>query len=114
MATRRKIACQPTISPRAGALNTVYAPDVNRDVLVVASIEISTGAGGSGKVEALSDSANPPTTVRATIALATASTDTTGLLVFVCKAGENYKLLTTNVAGTPTFTLIGNILEYVF
>lgn len=113
MATRYIIAALPTVTTRAAAVDTVYQPSTTRDTIVCASIEISSGAAGDGKIEAMTDSANPPTTVVGTLRVGTALTVIDSQLTFVVKKNHYYKLKTTQTGGTPTFAVIGNVYEYI-
>lgn len=101
----------PTVATRAVAMDTAYQPSTGRDVLVLASVQISTGAAGDGKIEAMTDSANPPTTVVGTLRMGTALTVLGGQLCFLCKAGNYYKLTSTATGGAPTFTVVGTVQE---
>ena len=101
----------PTLATRAVAVNTAYQPSATQDVLVYVSVQIDTGAAGDGKIEAMVDSANPPTTVQMTFRVGTALTIIGAELVFLVKAGNYYRLTTTDTAGTPTFTVVGSAHE---
>lgn len=103
---------RPASSPRSGAsIGTAYRPSTTRDTLVCASVQISSGVGGDGKIEMLCDSANPPTTVRGTFRVGTASTVIGGQLFVVVPAGHYWKLLSTTASGTPAYSVIGDIQE---
>jgi hypothetical protein len=104
----------PVTSTRT--LNTVFQPSTTRPVLLIYTIRITTSTGGSaeGLVQLLSDTSNPPTTVRcsvdngngiAGISLATISSFQNGVLVYMVPPNQYVKLLTTNVSGTPSFML---------
>ena len=95
----------------AAAIDTAYQPSTTRDVQVTVSVEISTGTAGDGKLELLIDSANPPTTVRGTFHVATALTVIGSQLVGIVPAGQYWKLLKTDVGGTPTYSIVGDVQE---
>ena len=99
------------VGTRAAAVDTAYQPNTTQDVLVCAPVKIATGALG-GKIEAMTDASNPPTTVVGTFSVDSASITAGGQLTFLVKAGNYYKLKTTQTAGTPTFSVIGNVYEY--
>ena len=101
----------PTAGTRAAALDTAYQPSTTGDTLVIASVQISSGAAGDGKIEAMTDASNPPTTVVGTFRVGTALTVIGGQLVFLVKASHYYKLTTTSTGGTPTFSVVGNVYE---
>lgn len=101
----------PTVATRAAAVDTAYQPSTTRDVWVHASVQISSGAAGDGKIEAMTDAANPPTTIVGTFRVGTALTVIGAQLTFLVKAGNYYKLTTTSTGGTPTFTVVGNVYE---
>lgn len=103
-----------SVALSARSLNSTIAPSATNDVLVIASVEIATGIGGDGKVEFLSDASNPPTTIQSTIRLGTASAVTDTVLIGLCKAGQNYSLKTTSTGGSPTFSVVGSVLEISF
>jgi hypothetical protein len=106
---------RPANSPRASAaIGTAYRPSTTRDALVSASVQISTGVGGDGKIEMLCDSANPPTTVRGTFRVGTASTVLGGQLFVVVPAGHYWKLVSTTAAGTPTYSIVGDVQEVAY
>ena len=103
---------RPENSPRSSAaIGTAYRPSTTRDTLVAASVQISSGVGGDGKIEMLCDSANPPTTVRGTFRVGTASMVLGGQLFVVIPAGHYWKLASTTAGGTPTYSIVGNIQE---
>ena len=101
----------PTAATRAAAVDTAYQPSTTLDVLILASVQISSGVAGDGKIEAMTDSANPPTTVVGTFRVGTAATVIGGQLAFLVKAGHYYKLTTTSTGGAPTFSVVGNVYE---
>ena len=101
----------PTVGTRAAAVDTAYQPSTTLDTLVCASVQISSGAAGDGKIEAMTDANNPPTTVVGTFRVGTALTVIGGQLIFLVKAGHYYKLTTTSMGGAPTFTVVGNVYE---
>ena len=105
---------RPTIAvaTRAAAINTAYQPSTTRDVLVCASVQIDSGAAGDGKIEAASDSANPPTVVVGTVRVGTALTVIVAQLSLWVKAGHYYQLKSTATAGAPVFSVVGNVYEY--
>lgn len=110
-----------TITPStpARSLNAVFQPNATKAVDCSYSISITCTAtltgGQTGKVELFSDAVNPPTTLRSTLrnsnsvslAIAlTAVNEQTSLLNYLVPIGHYVKLLTTNVLGTPTFSMI--------
>lgn len=111
---RLKTLNSVTVATRAGAaVGTAYRPSTTRDVLVTVSVQISTGAAGDGKLELLCDSTNPPTTVVGTFRVGTALTVLGGALSCVVPVGQYWKLLSTDAGGTPTYSIIGNVIEVV-
>lgn len=82
-------------------------------VLVLASVQISSGALGDGKIELRSDAANPPTTVRGTHRVGTAATVNGGQIACLVKAGHYYVLQDVTAGGTPSYAVIGDIQEIV-
>lgn len=108
-----------TPSTPARALNTVFQPSATKITLITYSVRITCTAtiGGNqdGKVDLLSDAANPPTTVRATMQNRMAVTlaltlqainEQTSVLTALVPAGHYVKLLTTQTTGTPAFALV--------
>ena len=101
---------------RASAMDTAYQPSTTRDSLVQVSVSISFTSAGDGKVEFLSDAANPPTTVRATVRngsdITPLSADTKVFqFAVVVQAAHYYKLLHTDVGGACTYAVVGNAQE---
>jgi hypothetical protein len=95
----------PTYATPTVTVGTSYQPNADRDTLVVVGLEIATGAAGAGTVQLLSDAADPPTAVADQCALATALTDATFSLTALVKKGHYFKLVKTDDAGTPTYTV---------
>ena len=103
---------RPLNTPRASvAIGTAYRPSTVRDTLVTASVQISTGVAGDGKIELLCDAANPPTMVRGTFQVGTAVTVVGGQLFVVVPAGHYWKLLSTTAGGTPAYSVVGDVQE---
>lgn len=96
---------------RTVVVNTAYQPSTTRDVVVCASVEISSGAAGDGKIEALVDGDNPPVTVVGTFRVGTALTVIGSQLIFLVPALSYYQLKTTSTGGTPTFSVVGLVNE---
>lgn len=113
-ATWANVNITPTLGTRAVVVDTAYQPSTTQDALVYVSVQIATGAGGDGKIEAMVDVNNPPTTVQQTFRVGTADLTIGGELVFLVKAGNYYKLTTTSTAGAPTFTVVGSAYEVRF
>ena len=97
-------------------LNTTFAPNSTRPVLVIYTVEISCTAtllgGQAGTVELRSDMAATPTTVRSsvsnanTVSLAIALTAVNtqrGVLTYLVPPGHNVRLV---VSGSATITLV--------
>lgn len=79
------------------------------------SCSLSLTGGQEGKVDLLSDTSNPPTTLRDTISQSNTGTLTIGLaltqankfsLSYIVPPAHYVKLVSTNVTGSPTITLI--------
>jgi len=114
-----------TSTTPARVFGTAFQPNATRASFCSYSAKIACvaaigGGAQEGKIELLSDAANPPTTVRATMAnrlsLALALTlsvtdEKTMPLYYLVPAGHYVKLVTTQVVGTPTFTLITQVEE---
>ncbi len=97
-------------------LNTVFQPSATRPTLGIYSIDITCsltgGVGAAGAIQLLSDSANPPTTIRCEFFLDTggnlgAGEEVTniveGLLMYLVPQGDFVSLTTVPIAGGPTF-----------
>lgn len=110
-ANNTRTSINGTVGTRAVSMDTAYQPNLMSDTLVVASVQVDSGAAGDGKIEAMSDSASTPTTVVATFRVGTALTIIGAPLVFVVRAGHYYKLTGTDTAGTPTQSVVGNVME---
>jgi hypothetical protein len=117
----------PIASTRA--LNSAFQPSGSRPVLCIYVIRITTpqAAGNNeGRVDFLSDSANPPTTVRESVAIgvntaggggvggsaAVSTIEHNGVLVYLCPKRHYIQLNSITVAGTPVFS-IANQIELV-
>lgn len=101
-----------TVGTRSGVtIGTSYQPSLTRDVELTVSVQIATGAAGDGEVELLCDSANPPTTVRGTFRVGTALLTLCQQLRCVVPAGNYWRLVSTTLGGTPTYSVIGDAQE---
>ena len=103
----------PVVSQRAAAIGTAYQPSATRPSLVICPVSISSGVAGDGSIQFLSDAANPPTTVRSTYRVGTALSVMSGQISGIVPAGHYYKLLGVTAGGTPAFSIVGNVQEYV-
>lgn len=115
-----------TITPSTPTrtIGTAFQPSATNAVLCLYSIQISCTAslsgGQAGQVQFLSDTSNPPTTVRATIANQNTSgltigltvvNNQTALLFYLVPAGHYVKLVSTNTTGTPSYTMVSQTEE---
>lgn len=113
-----------TPSTPTRTIGTAFQPSATNAVLCIYSIQIACTAsltgGQTGTVQLLSDASNPPTTVRATIGNQNTSTLTIGLTIvnnqtatlsYLVPIGQYVKLVSANVTGTPTFTMIAQTEE---
>lgn len=107
-----------TVATPSRALGTAFCPSSSRAVMGVYSVRITSAltltSGQSGRVELLSDTANPPTTVRARIAGGNTGTLTIGLntsdvtegaLSYLIPPGHCVLLQSVNETGTPTYSI---------
>jgi hypothetical protein len=99
-----------TASTRAIALDSSYQPSTTRDVIVTVNPGITPDVGADCKVDIMIEAANPPTIVFTTLERTLTATATP--VTFVCPKANYYKLKTTTVAGSCTFTNIGTAKEY--
>jgi hypothetical protein len=100
------IGGQPTPANPARVLNVSFQPSATDPTFVHYSVRITTIAAELGRVDLLSDAANPPVTVRARIAGGAAVAMTTeGVLSYIVPAGHFVLLQTVNEAGLPAFAL---------
>lgn len=112
------IALRANFTPNSAlgrALNTTFMPSATRPTWVSYSINILTTNNENGLVELRSDAASPPTTIRASrrssfsvsgILGVTGNGNDTNALNFLVPAGHYVRLVTTNTAGTPTFSIV--------
>lgn len=113
-----------TPSTPTRAIGTAFQPSATNAALCIYSIQIactaSLSGGQAGQVQLLSDAANPPTTVRSTIANQNTSALTIGLTVvnnqtatlsYLVPIGHYVKLVSTNTTGTPTYTMVAQAEE---
>ena len=119
---------RPVVSPTFGpsftsatpsrALGTAFCPSSHRAVMGTYSVRIDTAlsltTGARGRVELLSDTANPPTTVRARVAGGNTGTLTVGLntsdvieapLSYIIPPGHCAMLQSVDEVGTPTYSI---------
>lgn len=102
----------------ARSFGTAFCPSSTRPVMGYYSVRIestfSLSGGESGRVELLSDTSNPPTTVRARMAGGATGTAVSGLsmvdtaegvLSYLVPAGHCVLIRTVDETGTPTYTL---------
>lgn len=85
----------------------------SRRILVIAIATVTSANGANGNINALSDSASTPTTLRARVGNQNgnvASQVVRGTLSFAVEAGHNYRFETESLSGTPTYGLT-SVLE---
>ena len=103
-----------TPDPQTRLVDTIYQNTSSCDKLISASIAFAAVAAGSATTEAFSDANTPPVTLKATIAvtaIATSAALETKQIVFVCKAGHYYQLVTTLVGIGTTAAIVGQTQE---
>lgn len=103
----------PSLATRTWALDTAYQPSTTNDVLVILMVTIEIAGdginGADGDVEFLSDSSNPPTTVRGqwnakvSAGVVLGAHSRTFTVVGICKKDHYYKILTRANIGVPVF-----------
>jgi hypothetical protein len=110
----------------ARTLGSAFQPSATRPVLCIYTIRITTPqAGGNqeGRVDLLSDTANPPTTVRESVDIgintaggggllgsaAISAVKANGVLVYLCPRGHFIQMNSVNVAATPTFSIVNQV-----
>jgi hypothetical protein len=105
------------VSPSpARALDVVFQPSATRPTLCIYSVDITCtlagGSGAAGAIQLLSDSVNPPTTIRCEFFLDTggnigAGEQVTniveGILAYLVPQGDFVSLTSVSQAGGPTF-----------
>lgn len=107
-----------TASTPSRSLGTAFQPSTTSVTSVHYSVQIDSTltvtGGAAGRIELLSDSANPPTTIRAsvpggltgTVVVGVSLTGTAGgELSYDVPAGDYVLLRTVTVSGTPTYTI---------
>lgn len=96
------------------AVNTDITPNTTKATLVMATVSITAARGQHGRVTAVVGAAANPTTEYARAAISNTDADSVNAssnileatLTFIVPAGFVYRLNTTNVAGTPTISLL--------
>ena len=99
-------------------LGSAFQPNISRPVYACYSVAIdwaiTVSGGQSGRVELLTDSANPPTAIRGAVAAGLTGTVVLGVtmagtgggqLCAMVKPGDYVLLRSVNVTGTPTYTV---------
>lgn len=108
----------PVVAHPARLLNTTFQPSATRQTLLIYSVridsEITLAGGERGRVELLSDTSSPPTTVQCrtaggitgTVVVGISMVDhQEGILTYLCPEGHNVRLSTVNEVGIPEYTL---------
>jgi hypothetical protein len=106
------------VSHPARFFNTAFQPNTSRPTLLIYSVRIASAlsiAGGArGRIELLSDAANPPVTSRARVAGGLTGTVVIGIalddvvegtLVYLCPAGDFVLLMPIDEEGSPNYAL---------
>lgn len=107
-----------TASTPTRSLGTAFQPSASRLVYACYSFAIdwtiSVTGGQAGRIELLSDSANPPTTIRAAVPAGLTGTVVVGVnmsgtgggqLCYLIRPGDYVLLRSVNVTSTPTYTV---------
>jgi hypothetical protein len=107
-----------SVATPSRSLGSAFQPSATRPVLAIYSARVSCvltlTSGQAGRVELLSDAANPPTTIRARVAGGCTGTLSVGLaltdtaeapLVYLVPAAHYVLLRSVNETGTPTYSL---------
>lgn len=92
-------------------IGTAFQPSVARTSRCAYTVQLVATSGQDGNVQLLSDSANPPTTVRAEARNASTGGGTIAEeLTYDCPAGDYVKLV---AAGNTTNTIIAQVEELI-
>lgn len=94
-----------SVTTPSRALGTAFQPSTVRPTEVTYSARIVTVLTGVGRVELVSDSSNPPTTVRARVAGGGATNTAEAELHYQVRAGDYVLLRSVTESGSPTYTL---------
>lgn len=113
-----------TPSTPTRSLGTAFRPNVSRITSAHYSVKIdatiTVSGGQAGRVELLSDTANPPTTIRASVPCGSTGTVVVGVsmvttcgdeLSYTVPAGHYVLLRSVNVTSTPTYTIVNQVEE---
>jgi len=117
LSSRLAAALSPASPSPARALGTAFQPSSTRPVATSYSGRVSCTStllgGQAGRIELLSDAANPPTTVRARVACAlsgvVATNGAESPLAYIVPIGHYVLLQSVTETGTPTYTLTSQV-----